>query len=104
LPLRVLPVQIAHSHIAVKFSESENSSLLFLSFKKAMEFLTSCCSHSLGYRYIKAYFSKFVKFFLVLLQTALLYCLGNKYKHLIFMYRLVIQAGHGRQGPKGQIK
>jgi len=37
LNLAVFPVQIAHSHIAVKFSESKNSSLLFFKLKKAVE-------------------------------------------------------------------
>ena len=38
LNLAVFPVQIAHSHIAVKFSESKNSSLLFSALKKARKF------------------------------------------------------------------
>ncbi len=35
--LPALSFQIAHSHIAVKFSESENSPLLFFKLKKAVE-------------------------------------------------------------------
>lgn len=36
-PRRIRPFQIAHSHIAVKFSENEISSLLFSSLEKQLE-------------------------------------------------------------------
>ena len=42
LNLAVFPVQIAHSHIAVKFSESKNSSLLFFKLKKAIGEISLC--------------------------------------------------------------
>ena len=120
----VFPVQIAHSHIAVKFSQSENSSLLFLYFKKAMEFFNFFCSLSLGYKYsitkifsfvkllikallqllslsnscyifIKAYFLKLVKYYFYISNGSLT-ALVLYTKCLIVLHRLVIQLGHGR--------
>ncbi len=60
----VFPVQIAHSHIAVKFSQSENSSLLFLYFKKAMEFFNFFLTVFLDCKYSIAKNFNFVKLFL----------------------------------------
>ena len=116
MPLRVLPVQIAHSHIAVKFSQSENSSLLFLYFKKAMEFFNFLqllyCKNIVAntFEFVKPFFKVLLKngltcqflttlllkhifkllssFFLTFIQR-LAFCLGNQLNIKSCLYFLV---------------
>ena len=117
--LAALSFQIAHSHIAVKFSQSEISPIAFFCFEKSKENLSYLLrsTHLLQRYYSKifrdlssiflellkqrlvhphyttslAYFKKFVKYFLQIFTA----CLKRHWFCLPYMYGLIIHTHRG---------